>query len=143
MTLKERFPFISAHKLPMFLLACGVAFILWQMGGGIVGGIKSGLADRRAAQTEEGAAREEATASAATSSANAASVDRQVEDRVRAETITPRVTRTKEQTRKAQADYEATRNSYRRPDVAGSALHERNCADLAALYESERFDFCR
>jgi hypothetical protein len=139
----------AAHKF-FSIAVLGVAVLLaYQFAGGIIAGIYDAHTDRRIAHTETQAAHEVSEAAGALHDADAASVDRQVEDRVRAATIEPeraraarQITAIRERSRIAEMNYEAAQKNFRRPDLSEPALHALNCGALANLYPAERFARC-
>lgn len=140
---------VKAHKLATALVAAALLFVIYQAGGGIVSGVRSRISSAQVTQTQAEAHAAQAQAAQSLTEANASSVNRQVEDGYRERTINPELKRTAQvvestraRAREAQITYENAQKPFHRPELDERALHQRNCADLARLFEAERFNRC-
>jgi hypothetical protein len=141
---------VAAHKL-FSLAILGVAVLLaYQFGSGVVSGVREHFADKQITKIEAQGAQAVSEAAGALHQADAASVDRQVEDRVRAATIEPERERAaqqikviRERSRLAQVNYELSKDPARVVATDDAALFARNCADYARLYPGRSRRSCR
>ena len=144
--------FIATHPVAAAIcatVALCVVVGLWQVGGGVVSGIRSAVTSAQVTATEGQAHAAEAQAAQTTTDANNTAVERRVNDEIRAQTIAPEIVRTarvaaqaNERVTRARASYEAAQTNSLRGDVDDHVLHVRNCADLRSLYPDERFARC-
>lgn len=139
----------TQHPFVATAVALSILWIGYQFGGGVVSAFRSARTSAQVTATQAAAQVEQGKANDALTNANATSVERQINDAIREQTIKPEVERTaraaretNERVTRARASYEAAQTNNHRGDLDDRVLHERNCTDLAKLYPDERFERC-